>query len=73
MSAVATDDRIRERISEFVDDPAFMWRLEMFGKLGFDTGQRAKLAALAADWQQGELLIKAGCPIDIAYDLLLPE
>ena len=45
-------------------------RVKMFRLLGFNPYQRRHLADSAADWHDAKDLIDAGCPVDIAFDIL---
>lgn len=44
--------------------------ISRFMGLGFDLKHAGQLADEGADWRDAERLLKEGCPVDIAYDIL---
>lgn len=48
------------------------WRLERFLALGYGEVEAALLADAGADHHRAELLLRAGCPPDLALRILLP-
>lgn len=51
-------------------DAVVRHRLEQFRDLGFNLPQRKALIRAGADWHEAEKLLNAGCPLDIAFDIL---
>ena len=51
-------------------DAVVRHRLEHFRELGFNLRQRKALIRANADWHEAQKLLDAGCPIDIAFDIL---
>lgn len=48
-----------------------LWRRRRFLELGFDRGQAQLLAWGGIDWHDAARLIAAGCPVQVAFDLLV--
>jgi hypothetical protein len=48
-----------------------MWRREQFGQLGFDSIDARLLAESSADLGQARRLRRAGCPLDLAFRILV--
>lgn len=53
-----------------VDVEVFLWRRERFLLLGFNRRQASRLAAVQADWHQADSLLRDGCPVVTAFDIL---
>lgn len=53
-----------------VDAQVFLWRRERFLLLGFNRRQASRLAAVQADWHQADELLRSGCPVLVAFDIL---
>ncbi len=53
------------------DERVSSHREEMFRALGFNELQVEALADAGADWHEAANLLKRGCPLDTALDLLL--
>lgn len=51
-------------------DPVWAHRVRMFRELGFNPFQRRALADKGRDWHEAKELLAAGCPIDVAFDIL---
>lgn len=51
-------------------DDVWRWRIDEFRRLGFNLRQRAVLADAYVATHDAERLIKAGCPPDLAFDIL---
>ena len=51
-------------------DPVVRHQLEQFRELGFNIRQRKALITARADWHEAKKLLDAGCPLDIAFDIL---
>jgi hypothetical protein len=49
----------------------YIWRKRMFLRLGFGRGEAQLLAMGGLDWHEAEKLVNAGCPLDLAFDLLV--
>jgi hypothetical protein len=47
------------------------WRREQFGSLGFDPMDARLLADSAADLGQARRLRRAGCPLELAFRILV--
>jgi hypothetical protein len=48
-----------------------LWRREQFGRLGFDPNDSLRLAESGADLGQARGLRGAGCPIELAFRILI--
>jgi len=48
-----------------------LWRREQFGRLGFDTFDARLLAESPADLGDARRLCEAGCPLDLAFRILI--
>lgn len=48
----------------------FTYGCQQFERLGFTPPQAERLVSEGADWHEAEGLVKHGCPVDIAFDLL---
>jgi hypothetical protein len=46
------------------------WRMHQFFELGFPLSDARKLADSPAELAQGRRLVRAGCPIGLAYRIL---
>lgn len=68
MRAVAEDEQQEEGLLEI--DAVVRHQLERFRDLGFNLRQRKALIRAGSDWHQAEKLIEAGCPVDVAFDIL---
>lgn len=51
-------------------DDVWRWRLDEFRRLGFNLRQRRVLADASVSPHDAERLISAGCPTEIAFDIL---
>ena len=49
----------------------FEFRERRFLAIGFNHFQAVALAVAQADWHEAESLVKDGCPLDVAIDILL--
>jgi hypothetical protein len=47
------------------------WRREQFGRLGFDPVDSGLLAESPADLGQARSLRRGGCPLDLAFRILV--
>lgn len=47
------------------------WRVEQFRALGFDEIASALLGACRSDLHQARRLVGSGCPLDLAFQILL--
>jgi hypothetical protein len=47
-----------------------LWRLEMFGTLGIEYNRAKTLAAHKVDWHAAKRMIDAGCPPNLAAEIL---
>lgn len=65
---VMTDEETEEAPLEM--DHVVRHRLERFRDLGFNIRQRKALVRANADWHEAQKLLQAGCPLDIAFDIL---
>ena len=63
-----TDEEPREEALQL--DAVDQHKLERFRDLGFNLRQRKTLIRSGADWHEAKKLIDAGCPLDIAFDIL---
>lgn len=48
----------------------FLWVRHQFVLLGFTRRQASRLADLRSSWHDAETLLKAGCPLELVFDLL---
>ncbi|GIV03965.1 MAG: hypothetical protein KatS3mg015_2795 [Fimbriimonadales bacterium] len=48
------------------------WDEEQLRALGFNEFQARALADAGISWHEAERLIRRGCPLELALDLLLP-
>jgi hypothetical protein len=48
-----------------------LWRRDQFGRLGFDPTDALRLAESAADLGQARGLRRAGCPVELAFRILI--
>lgn len=48
----------------------FTFGVQQFERLGFTPPQAERLVGEGADYHDAEALLKRGCPVDIAFDLL---
>jgi hypothetical protein len=52
--------------------PEIAWRTQRLVSLGADAGLAAEIADTAADVHDIEALLKAGCPLDVAWEIVKP-
>jgi hypothetical protein len=52
--------------------PEIAWRTQRLVSLGADTDLAAKIADSDADVHDIERLLKAGCPLELAWEILQP-
>lgn len=52
--------------------PEIAWRTQRLVSLGADADLAAKIADSDADVHDIERLLKAGCPLDLAWEILQP-
>ena len=48
-----------------------LWRTEQCGQLGFDSAEALLLAESSADLGQARILRREGCPLDLAFQILV--
>lgn len=53
------------------DERVFSWRSEQFHRLGFSAEMSCLLAGSDADLGRARLLASAGCPLELALQILL--
>jgi hypothetical protein len=53
------------------EDRVRRWRLEQFLRLGFDLSRSAVMAAAPVDLASARKLVRLGCPLDVAAEILL--
>ena len=56
---------------ESEDHAVRLWRREQFGQLGFDSVDARLLADSPADLGEARRLRRAGCPLDLAFQILV--
>jgi hypothetical protein len=56
---------------ESEDQAVRLWRQEQFGQLGFDPADARLLAESPADLGEARRLRRAGCPLELAFRILL--
>jgi hypothetical protein len=61
---------IREEF-EVEENAVTRWRVEQFRVLGFDEVAAALLGACRTDLHQARSLVRAGCPLGLALQILL--
>jgi hypothetical protein len=59
-----------DTVVETESDAVRGWMVERFRKLGFNKRQRARLIDAHASWHEAETLLKAGCPLELVFDIL---
>jgi hypothetical protein len=65
-----TDELAETDASSSDDEQLVRWRRRCFLQLGFNRAQARRLAELRADWHAAEALLAAGCPLDLAFDII---
>jgi hypothetical protein len=56
---------------ESEDHAVRLWRREQFGQLGFDPSDARLLADSPADLGEARQLRRAGCPLELAFRILV--
>ena len=70
MAPSTQQQALREEF-EVEDDAIMRWRIEQFHALGFDEVASALLGACRVDLNQARSLIRHGCPLPLAFQILL--